>query len=116
MIDLQPDKNLIKTILEELDGQKLTTMEIKKAIEEKNNCSIKNIKIFGMALKEVFIKKKFYNGVGKYTIRQVVIEDNIKDNEIENKIIITIRKSNLTISIIDSIGRRKNIILDKKYL
>lgn len=116
MINLQEEKNLIKTILETHNGQKLTTMEIKKAIEEENDCTITNIKKLGMALKEVFIKKKFYNGIGKYTIRPVLIEDKIKDNEVENKIIITIRKSNLTISILDSIGRRKNIILDKKYL
>lgn len=116
MINLQEEKNLIKTILETHNGQKLTTMEIKKAIEEENDCTITNIKKLGMALKEVFIKKKFYNGIGKYTIYPVVIEDNNNDNDIESKIIITIRKKNINIRIKDSSGSSRNIIIGKEYL
>lgn len=116
MINLIEEKNFIKTIIETHNGQILTTTEIKKAIEEKNNCTILNITRLGRALKEIFGKKKFYRGVGKYTIRPVVIDNTIKNNDIENKITITIREKYINIRVKDSVGKYRDIIIGKKYL
>lgn len=49
-------------------SENLTATEIKDIIERKTEQKITNIKRFGIELKKIFGKKRFYGGIGKYNV------------------------------------------------